>query len=71
MLESIANNTAPVAQIYTALRAYMQAGGGTHEEESNKVTPMNNHPSGAGVTDDTVDANIQSLVGVLAQLAKG
>ena len=71
LLESIANNTAPVAQIYSALRAYMQAGGGTHEEEVNKVTPVNNHPSGAGATDDTVDANIQSLVGVLAQLAKG
>ena len=71
LLESIANNTAPVAQIYSALRAYMQAGGGTHEEEANRVTPVDNHPSGAGATDDTVDANIQSLVGVLAQLAKG
>lgn len=71
LLESIANNTAPVAQIYTALRAYMQAGGGSHKEESSKVTAMDNHPSGASQTDDTVDANIQSLVGVLAQLAKG
>ena len=71
LLESIANNTAPVAQIYTALKAYMQAGGGSHKEESSKVTAMDNHPSGASQTDDTVDANIQSLVGVLAQLAKG
>lgn len=71
LLESIANNTAPVGQIYSALRAYMSAGGGSYEEESAKVTPVKTGDNGASQTDATVDANIQSLVGVLAQLAKG
>ena len=72
LLEKVADNTAPVSSIYAALKAYLASGGASGTSDNvPKVTPVKNPDAAAMNNDDTVDKNIQSLVGVLAQLAKG
>lgn len=72
ILERIANNTAPVNQIYQALVAYIQSGGNSGISE--KTTPIkvpksqNNNQQNV---EPEIDSGIMTLVGVLAELAKG
>lgn len=70
ILNSIADNTAPVAKIYNALTAYISAGAGTKSMDTVKVnkTPKTQNASNGS---QDVDSNIRALAGVLAELAKG
>ena len=70
ILERIANNTAPVSQIYQALVAYIQSGGNSGISE--KPVPIKvNKSQNNQQPEPEIDSNIATLVGVLAELAKG
>ena len=70
ILERIANNTAPVNQIYQALVAYIQSGGNSGISE--KPVPIKvNKSQNNQQPEPEIDSNIATLVGVLAELAKG
>jgi hypothetical protein len=66
LLSTIADNTAPIEKIYKALVDYTD--GNTTKTKASKK-----HEKGEKVSTNTseVDENITTLVGVLAQLAKG
>lgn len=62
ILEKIANNTAPVGKIYQELSSKSSNG------SNNSTVIVNN---GSSKNDFEIDSNIKSLVGTLAELAKG
>lgn len=69
ILNSIADNTAPVSKIYNALVAYMGSGSGSSMD---KVTVKKKDTSSQSASSNTeIDSNLKGLVGVLAELAKG
>lgn len=70
ILERIANNTAPVNQIYQALLAYVQSGGDSGTTTKPVPVKVNNQRNNQPVSDE-IDPSISTLVGVLAELAKG
>ena len=70
ILQNIANNTAPVGKIYQALLAYVQAGGDSGIKDTPtpiKVDKTKNNQT----SEPEIDSSISTLVGVLAELAKG
>lgn len=76
ILNNIAANTAPVEKIYQVLSTYINAGGASGLKSDNKVvvnkknnSNSSNQPSGGDSGE--IDSNISTLVGVLAELAKG
>ena len=69
LLGSIANNTAPIDQIYKALVSYMQSGGASGSTAPVAVKTKEK-PDPATINKD-IDSNVKALVGVLADLAKG
>lgn len=79
ILERIADNTAPVEKIYSALTGYVSAGGasGINPAPVNNFNITNNQGStsvGTTVNNtrmDNVDSSIVSLVDMLANIAKG
>ena len=74
LLNNIANNTAPVDKIYKALAAYISAGGNVSGGGTamDKVTvKKNNSTQSSSSASSEIDSNISTLVGVLAELAKG
>ena len=68
VLKSIANNTAPVGQIYTTLQNYAA---------NNSVATTNTNTSGisnstmTGTTSSDISENFKNIVGQLASIAKG
>ena len=72
ILNTIANNTAPVDKIYQALVAYLESGGSSGiNSKGNTTININKSPEKAAVGAEEVDSKIKSLVATLADLAKG
>lgn len=71
ILERIANNTAPVNQIYQALVAYIQSGGDSGLSKNTTPIRVNNKSQNNQQPEPEIDSSIVTLVGVLADLAKG
>ena len=72
LLNNISNNTAPVEKIYNVLTQYLSKSGG--DSDLPKTTkPKGNSSTGdhSRIASGEVDQSIQSLAGVLAELAKG
>ena len=72
ILNTIAENTAPVDKIYKVLVSYLSASGsgsGNKAPTVVKERTKSQSPSSSGY--DDMDSNISTLVGVLAELAKG
>ena len=67
LLNTIADNTAPIDRIYTILSSYL-SGGGSGNNGTKPITPQ---PKSNNKVPKPVDSNISALVGVLAELAKG
>jgi hypothetical protein len=71
LLNGISDNTAPVKSIYELLKVKMATGGDSGlGNNSSKPTVINNNKIVTG-GDSEVDEGISTLVGVLAELAKG
>lgn len=71
ILNRIADNTAPVSQIYQALVAYMQSGGDSGVKDNVVIKKDNSNNRKQPAIDQEVDSSISTLVDVLAELAKG
>ena len=74
ILEAIAQNTAPIERIYDALSNYSAnaLSGGASGTKDTKPAKVNNNTSlHVSSTNGALDSSITTLVGVLAQLAKG
>ena len=71
ILEKIANNTAPVSKIYQALVAYVQAGGDSGIKNDAPTPIKVDKTKNNQAPEPEVDSSIATLVGVLAELAKG
>jgi hypothetical protein len=69
LLGNIANNTAPIDKIYSALVSYLQSGGASHTAP--QAVKMRDKNAGKDPESKDVDANVKALVGMLADLAKG
>lgn len=76
LLQSIADNTADISSIYNVLKSYVAGGGSNNDSNKDtaikktKVKPSTVSSSIASGSDE-IDSNIVSLVGVLADIAKG
>ena len=71
ILQNIANNTAPVGKIYQALLAYVQAGGDSGIKNDNPTPIKVDKTRNNQTPEPEIDSSIATLVGVLAELAKG
>lgn len=71
ILNRIADNTAPVSQIYQALVSYMQSGGDSGVKDNVVIKKDNSNNRKQPAIDQEVDSSISTLVDVLAELAKG
>ena len=71
LLANIANNTAPVDKIYNALTTYLSGGASGTKDTNTKDTNVKKNTSKNKVKSLEVDSSVVSLVGVLAELAKG
>lgn len=69
LLQSIANNTAPIEKIHNALLSYMSSGGGSKAPNEKVETVKSPKQTPAPKTE--VDSSISALAGILAELAKG
>jgi hypothetical protein len=71
LLANIANNTAPVDKIYNALTTYLSGGASGTKDTNTKDTNVKKNTSKNKVKSLDVDSSVVSLVGILAELAKG
>ena len=71
ILQNIANNTAPVGKIYQALLAYVQAGGDSGIKNDTQTPIKVDKTKNNQTPEPEIDSSIATLVGVLAELAKG
>lgn len=71
ILNTVANNTAPISKIYNALTALLSSGTSGSGSSMEKVTVKKDNKPQAISQSTEIDSNIATLVNTLAELAKG